>query len=51
MRKLSRRAASIALAAAMLFTTAGVSQKKVEAASTGNYLLQDIRTIVMHRKS
>lgn len=35
MRKLSRRAASIALAAAMLFTTAGVSQKKVEAASTG----------------
>ena len=28
MRKLSRRAASIALAAAMLFTTAGVSQKK-----------------------
>ena len=45
MRKLSRRAASIALAAAMLFTTAGVSQKKVEAASTG------IRTIVMHRKS
>ena len=35
MRKLLRRAASIALAAAMLFTTAGVSQKKVEAASTG----------------
>ena len=35
MRKLSRRAASIALAAAMLFTTAGVRQKKVEAASTG----------------
>ena len=35
MRKLSRRAASIALAAVMLFTTAGVSQKKVEAASTG----------------
>ncbi len=35
MRKLSRRAASIALAAAMLFTTTGVSQKKVEAASTG----------------
>ena len=35
MRKLSRRAASIALAAAMLFTTVGVSQKKVEAASTG----------------
>ena len=35
MRKLSRRAASIALAAAMLFTTARVSQKKVEAASTG----------------
>ena len=35
MRKLSRRAASIVLAAAMLFTTAGVSQKKVEAASTG----------------
>ena len=33
MRKLSRRAASIALAAAMLFTTVGVSQKKVEAAS------------------
>ena len=47
MRKLSRRAASIALAAAMLFTTAGVSQKKVEAA----YLLQDIRIITMHRKS
>ena len=38
MRKLSRRAASIALAAAMLFTTAGVSQKKVEAASTGKLL-------------
>ena len=35
MRTLLRRAASIALAAAMLFTTAGVSQKKVEAASTG----------------
>ncbi len=34
MRKLSRRAASIALAAAML-STPGVSQKKVEAASTG----------------
>ena len=33
MRKLLRRAASIALAAAMLFTTAGVSQKKIEAAS------------------
>lgn len=35
MRKLSRRVASIALAAAMLLTTAGISQKKVEAASTG----------------
>ena len=51
MRKLSRRAASIALAAAMLFTTAGVSQKKVEAASTGKLSVQDIRIITMHRKS
>ena len=51
MRKLSRRAASIALAAAMLFTTAGVSQKKVRLLLQGNYLLQDIRIITMHRKS
>lgn len=35
MRKLSRRIASVALAAAMLFTTAGAAQTEVEAASTG----------------
>lgn len=35
MRKLSKRFASIALAAAVLVTTAGISPKKVEAASTG----------------
>lgn len=35
MRKLSKRIVGIALAATMLFTTAGISQKKVEAASTG----------------